>query len=50
MGEILEQQYMLSKKCNMPVSETNMMAEFEREIYVNLLLRDIQEEREALEK
>jgi len=26
------------------------MAEFEREIYVNMLLRDIQQEREAMEK
>jgi hypothetical protein len=34
----------------MSISETNQMAEFEREIYVNMLLRDIQQEREAMEK
>jgi len=27
-----------------------MLADFEREIYVNLLIRDMEEERKALEK
>lgn len=48
--DLLEQQYVLAKKCNMPVSETNAMADFEREIYVNILIRDMEEEKKAIEK
>lgn len=48
--DIIEQQYVLAKKCNMPISETNMMADFEREIYINILIKDLEEEKKALEK
>lgn len=34
----------------MPISETNVMADFEREIYVNILIKDLEEERKALDK
>jgi hypothetical protein len=34
----------------MPVSETNAMADFEKEIYVNILLKDLEAERKAMEK
>lgn len=33
----------------MQISETNVMADFEREVYVNLLLRDIREEAKSYE-
>jgi hypothetical protein len=49
LQNILEQQYVLSKKCNISISETNMLADWEREVYLNLLMRDIEEERKALE-
>lgn len=45
---IIEQQYVLAKKCNISISDSNIMADFEREIFVNLLMRDIEEERKAL--
>jgi hypothetical protein len=47
---ILEQQYVLAKKCNMSIVETNLIPDFEREIYINMLLKDIEEERKAYEK
>lgn len=47
--DLIEQQYVLAKKCNMTVSETNMMADFEREIYINILMKDMEEEKKALE-
>ena len=47
---ILEQQYVLAKKCNMSPAETNMMADFEREIYINMLIKDMEEEKKAYEK
>lgn len=50
LKNILEQQYALSKKCNITPSESNMYADFEREIFVNLLMKDIEEENKALEK
>lgn len=50
LGDLIEQQYVLAKKCNMPISETNAMADFEREIYVNILLKDLEEEKKALDK
>jgi hypothetical protein len=40
----------LAKQCNISPVESNMLADFEREIYVNLLLKDIEAERKALEK
>ena len=34
----------------MSISETNVMADFEREIYINILIKDLQEEKKAMEK
>jgi len=48
--DIIEQQYILAKKCNMPVSETNRMAEFEKDIYVNILIKDLEAEKKAMDK
>ena len=48
LQDIIEQQYALAKKCNMGIIETNMLPDFERQIYVNLLLRDLEEERKSL--
>lgn len=47
---LIEQQYILSKKCGISILESSMMADFEREIYVSLLMKDTQEEMKALEK
>jgi hypothetical protein len=47
---ILEQQYVLAKKCNMSIVETNLIPDFEREIYINMLLKDIEEERKHTKK
>lgn len=50
LQSIIEQQYVLAKKVGMPLSDTNRMANFEMEIFVNLLMRDIEEERQSMEK
>lgn len=50
LKEIIEQQYALAKKCNISILDSNMMPDFERQINVNLLMRDLQEEREELSK
>jgi len=49
MRTILEEQYVLARKCNMSPKVTNMMPDFEREIFVNLLMRDMAEEKKAME-
>lgn len=49
LKSLLEQQYVLAKKCNIGIPDTNQMAIFEMEIFVNLLMRDLEEEKKALE-
>jgi len=34
----------------MSIADTNMLPDFEREIYVNLLMRDLEEEKKAIGK
>jgi hypothetical protein len=49
LQNILEQQYVLAKKCGISITESNMMANFEMEIYVQMLMNDIQREQDALD-
>jgi len=46
---IIDDQYWLSRRAHISISESNEMAEFERLFFVSLLLRDIKEERESYE-
>ena len=46
---IIEEQYLLARKCSIPPSESNLYADFERQIYVNLVLKEMAEEREAIQ-
>lgn len=50
LKEIIEQQYALSKRCNISIIDSNMMPDFERQIHVNLLMNDLEEEKKALSK
>jgi hypothetical protein len=34
----------------MPVSETNAMADFEKDIYMSILIKDLEAEKQAMEK
>jgi hypothetical protein len=47
---LLEEQYWLSKRANISVSETNDMAEFERGFFISLLHKDIQMETKEYQK
>lgn len=49
LSDILRQQFQLSRKANINISESEEMADFEREIYINLLLEDLKREREQIE-
>jgi hypothetical protein len=48
MESIVAQQYQLSKHAGISISESLQMAEFEREAYLNLLVRDIKREAESI--
>lgn len=50
MRSILEQQYILAKKCNISISDSNLLPDFEREIYISILIKDMEEEKKALDK
>jgi hypothetical protein len=48
--EIIGEQYVLGRKCGWSVEDTNKMADFERQIYVNLVIKEIEEEKKAMNK
>ena len=49
MESILIEQYQLAKNANISLIESNELTEFEREAYINLLVRDINRETESIE-
>lgn len=48
LDKIIEDQFWLSKRSNISISESNEMAEFERSFYVDLLIKAVKSETEAL--
>ena len=47
---MVEEQYYLSKLAHISILESNRLPDFEREIYSNLLSRDLQAEAESMKK
>lgn len=45
---ILEEQYILARKCSISPLESDNMPGFEREIFVSLLMTEIEEEAKAM--
>ena len=50
LNSIIEEQYQLSKNINISLQESGDLPDFERIIYVNLLLRDKKKEEESLSR
>lgn len=48
--EIMESQYVLARKLHIPPSESNELPDFEREIYMNLFIKEMEEEKKAMNK
>jgi hypothetical protein len=46
----VEEQFQLSRKAGINISESNSLADFEREAYLNLLIKDLKNEAEAMKK
>ena len=49
LKNILEEQYLLSRKCSTSPIESNMMPDFEREIFVNMIIKEVEEEKKAMD-
>lgn len=50
MRSIMEQQYVLARKCNISPLHSDQLPDFEREIYVNILMKEMQDEKDAIGK
>jgi hypothetical protein len=48
LENIVSEQFQLSKRSNISITESTAMSEFEREAYVNLLIKDIRREQESI--
>ena len=46
MESLIKQQYKLSRECGIPPWESDLMPDFEREVYLNYLLKDKKEEKQ----
>jgi len=47
---IIEEQYILARKINISLDVSNMLPDFERTIYINLLMKELEEEQKRLNK
>lgn len=47
---ILEEQYWLSRRSHITITETDNMAEFERDFFVRILQKDIEKETKEYQK
>jgi len=48
LENIIEEQYQLARKAGISITESNDMADFERDAYLNLLIRDLKKEAKQL--
>lgn len=46
---ILEEQYILARKLHITPLESNLMPDFERTVFVNMLMKEIAEEKKAMD-
>lgn len=47
LENIVEEQYYLAKRAGISILESSLLPDFEREAYINLVLRDLKKEQEA---
>jgi len=48
LQNILEEQYYLASKSNIPISDSNYMVDFERTVFVNLLMKEMKQKRDNM--
>jgi len=44
LSNIIKEQYYLAKHANITISDSEYMPDFEREAYINLIVKDLQQE------
>lgn len=50
LQNIIEEQYILARKLNISPDVSNLIPEFERSIYIRLLIKELEEEEKAIKK
>jgi len=50
MESILQEQYLLARKCHISPNESNLMPDFERQIFISLIIKEIEEEKKSMNK
>jgi hypothetical protein len=50
LHQIIEEQYILARKINISPDISNMLPDFERTIFISLLIKEIEEEQKRLNK
>jgi hypothetical protein len=50
LRSIIEEQYILARKINISPDISNLIPDFERSIYISLLIREIEEEEKRIKK
>jgi hypothetical protein len=48
--DIVKEQYYLAKRVNISIFESNLLSNFEREAYINMLSKELKEEAESMAK
>lgn len=49
IDQIVKEQYILSRRANISIIESNLLPDFERQAFLNLVLKELDEEAKALE-
>lgn len=50
LQNVIEEQYILARKINISPDVSNLMPDFERTIFVNLLIKELEEEEKKLKQ
>jgi len=50
LQNIIEEQYILARKINISPDVSNLMPDFERTIYISLLIKELQEEEKQIKQ
>lgn len=50
LQNVIEEQYILARKLNISPDVSNLIPNFERSIYIRLLIKELEEEEKAIKK
>ena len=50
MRAIYEEQYILARKLHMSPLESDMLPDFERQVFISMFMKEMEEEKKAMDK